>query len=66
MVDPGELVSLTLQREFSEEALNSLQACPNEREKLRQRIAQLFSSEGFQVRDMFLGKEQERKEPIML
>ncbi|XP_072549252.1 ADP-ribose pyrophosphatase, mitochondrial isoform X2 [Salminus brasiliensis] len=49
MVDPGELVSLTLQREFSEEALNSLQASPQEREKIRERIAQLFKSPGFQV-----------------
>ncbi|KAM6957258.1 ADP-ribose pyrophosphatase, mitochondrial [Aplochiton taeniatus] len=49
MVDPGELVSLTLQREFSEEALNSLVALPADKEKINQRIAQLFNSPGFQV-----------------
>ncbi|KAL6476718.1 hypothetical protein MHYP_G00152170 [Metynnis hypsauchen] len=49
MVDPGELVSLTLQREFSEEAMNSLQASPQEREKIHERITQLFSAPGFQV-----------------
>lgn len=50
MVDPGELVSLTLQREFTEEALNSLQASPQERKELHERISKLFSSPGFQVR----------------
>lgn len=49
MVDPGELVSLTLQREFTEEALNSLQASPQERKELYERISKLFSSSGFQV-----------------
>lgn len=49
MVDPGELVSLTLQREFSEEALNSLDAPPEERERIHQHITRLFSSPGLQV-----------------
>ncbi|KAM9780136.1 ADP-ribose pyrophosphatase, mitochondrial, partial [Neosynchiropus ocellatus] len=49
MVDPGEKVSLTLQREFSEEALNSLQVSPAEREKINERIRNLFKSSGFQV-----------------
>ncbi|KAM4634652.1 ADP-ribose pyrophosphatase, mitochondrial [Polymixia lowei] len=49
MVDPGEVVSLTLQREFSEEALNSLAATPSERAKLQEHITKLFSSQGFQV-----------------
>uniref|UniRef100_UPI003AAF8267 ADP-ribose pyrophosphatase, mitochondrial isoform X1 n=1 Tax=Centroberyx gerrardi TaxID=166262 RepID=UPI003AAF8267 len=49
MVDPGELVSLTLQREFSEEALNSLAAAPAERAKILERINKLFKSPGFQV-----------------
>ncbi|XP_054615235.1 ADP-ribose pyrophosphatase, mitochondrial isoform X2 [Dunckerocampus dactyliophorus] len=49
MVDPGEQVSLTLQREFSEEALNSLAVPPSEREKILARISQLFKSAGFQV-----------------
>ncbi|XP_018619955.1 ADP-ribose pyrophosphatase, mitochondrial isoform X2 [Scleropages formosus] len=49
MVDPGERVSLTLQREFSEEALNLLAVNPEERAWLRDRIASLFASPGFQV-----------------
>ncbi|XP_030649806.1 ADP-ribose pyrophosphatase, mitochondrial [Chanos chanos] len=49
MVDPGELVSLTLQREFSEEALNSLEASPQEKEKILERITKLFNSSGLQV-----------------
>lgn len=49
MVDPGEQVSLTLQREFSEEALNSLAVSPSEREKIHGRITKLFKSVGFQV-----------------
>lgn len=54
MVDPGELLSLSLQREFSEEALNSLEASPQERKKIYERISKLFSSPGFQVRnDLF-------------
>ncbi|XP_031417539.1 ADP-ribose pyrophosphatase, mitochondrial isoform X1 [Clupea harengus] len=47
MVDPGERVSLTLQREFSEEALNSLETA--NRAELHQRITQLFNSPGLQV-----------------
>ncbi|XP_040927694.1 ADP-ribose pyrophosphatase, mitochondrial isoform X2 [Betta splendens] len=49
MVDPGEQVSLTLQREFSEEALNSLSASPSEKEEILKRIIKLFKSSGFQV-----------------
>uniref|UniRef100_A0AAQ5XHD6 ADP-ribose pyrophosphatase, mitochondrial n=1 Tax=Amphiprion ocellaris TaxID=80972 RepID=A0AAQ5XHD6_AMPOC len=49
MVDPGEQVSLTLQREFSEEALNSLSVVPAERAKIHERINKLFKSPGFQV-----------------
>ncbi|XP_062875070.1 ADP-ribose pyrophosphatase, mitochondrial [Trichomycterus rosablanca] len=49
MVDPGELVSLTLQREFSEEAMNSLQASPQEQKRIHERITQLFSTSGVQV-----------------
>uniref|UniRef100_A0A3Q1GM62 ADP-ribose pyrophosphatase, mitochondrial n=1 Tax=Acanthochromis polyacanthus TaxID=80966 RepID=A0A3Q1GM62_9TELE len=49
MVDPGEQVSLTLQREFSEEALNSLSVTPAERAKIHERINKLFKSPGFQV-----------------
>lgn len=49
MVDPGERVSQALQREFSEEALNSLQASPIEKEKIQKRITELFNSDGLQV-----------------
>ncbi|XP_057202193.1 ADP-ribose pyrophosphatase, mitochondrial [Triplophysa rosa] len=49
MVDPGERVSQTLQREFSEEALNTLQASPSEKEKIQKRITELFDSDGLQV-----------------
>uniref|UniRef100_H3D1Z6 ADP-ribose pyrophosphatase, mitochondrial n=1 Tax=Tetraodon nigroviridis TaxID=99883 RepID=H3D1Z6_TETNG len=49
MVDPGEQVSLTLQREFSEEALNSLAVSAAERAKIHERIKKLFNSTGFQV-----------------
>lgn len=50
MVDAGEQVSLTLQREFSEEALNSLTVPAPERAKINERIGKLFKSAGFQVR----------------
>ncbi|KAK7167570.1 hypothetical protein R3I94_001839 [Phoxinus phoxinus] len=49
MVDPGERISQTLQREFSEEAMNSLQASASVTENIQKRITKLFSSEGLQV-----------------
>ncbi|XP_069005860.1 ADP-ribose pyrophosphatase, mitochondrial isoform X1 [Embiotoca jacksoni] len=49
MVDLGEKVSLTLQREFSEEALNSLTVVASERAKIHERITKLFKLPGFQV-----------------
>lgn len=49
MVDPGEQVSLALQREFSEEALNSLAIPESEKAQLHDRITKLFNSDGFQV-----------------
>ncbi|XP_043956852.1 ADP-ribose pyrophosphatase, mitochondrial [Gambusia affinis] len=49
MVDPGEQVSLTLQREFSEEALNSLSLKQSEKEDIHKRIQKFFGSAGFQV-----------------
>uniref|UniRef100_A0A8C6TR41 ADP-ribose pyrophosphatase, mitochondrial n=1 Tax=Neogobius melanostomus TaxID=47308 RepID=A0A8C6TR41_9GOBI len=49
MVDPGEQVSLTLQREFSEEALNSLMIPTANKAKLHDRITKLFNSPGFEV-----------------
>lgn len=41
MVDPGEKISKTLQREFGEEALNTLELSPDER------VAQLKKLEEF-------------------
>nr|XP_046270307.1 ADP-ribose pyrophosphatase, mitochondrial [Scatophagus argus] len=49
MVDPGEQVSLTLQREFSEEALNSLAIPQSEKARIHECITKLFKSPGFQV-----------------
>ena len=43
MVDPGECVSLTLAREFSEEALNSLQLSEDERKRLEAAVTAAFS-----------------------
>lgn len=45
-------MSQTLQREFSEEALNSLKASPEERKDLQERILKLFTSPAFQVRTL--------------
>ncbi|XP_033827748.1 ADP-ribose pyrophosphatase, mitochondrial [Periophthalmus magnuspinnatus] len=49
MVDPGEQISLTLQREFSEEALNSLAMSASDKTKLHARITNLFKSPGIEV-----------------
>lgn len=43
MVDVGEKVSITLKREFMEEARNSLELSPEEREALSQTLSELFS-----------------------
>ena len=43
MVDAGENVSVTLKREFSEEALNALEATPEERKRIETSITDLFS-----------------------
>ncbi|GAB1607934.1 ADP-ribose pyrophosphatase, mitochondrial-like isoform X1, partial [Argonauta hians] len=44
MVDAGELVSATLQREFSEEALNSFNMSPEQRSKLRSCLDVFFKN----------------------
>lgn len=49
MVDPGEQVSLTLQREFSEEALNTLSMSAADKAKLHDRIVKLFKAPGLEV-----------------
>ncbi len=42
MVDAGENISVTLKREFSEEALNALEATEEERKRIEASIADLF------------------------
>ena len=44
MVDPGELVSVTLRREFGEEAMNSLEASPEDSSVIEKKIEALFKS----------------------
>ncbi|KYO38064.1 ADP-ribose pyrophosphatase, mitochondrial isoform A [Alligator mississippiensis] len=45
MVDPGEKISATLKREFSEEALNSLQKSAAEIKELEQQLDKLFNQQ---------------------
>ncbi|XP_043567778.1 ADP-ribose pyrophosphatase, mitochondrial-like isoform X1 [Chiloscyllium plagiosum] len=45
MVDDGELVSVTLKREFGEEALDSLAASTSEKNRLRRLFQSIFSKE---------------------
>jgi len=44
MIDPGELVSETLKREFGEEAMNSIEANGSQKEKLKSQVAELFKN----------------------
>ena len=53
MVDAGENVSVTLKREFSEEALNALEASPEERKRIETSITDLFSK-GTEVKILML------------
>ncbi|CAK8686446.1 unnamed protein product [Clavelina lepadiformis] len=46
MVDAEETVSLTLKREFGEEALNTLEAPQEEKKKLESLLSDLFEKEG--------------------
>ncbi|XP_064456636.1 ADP-ribose pyrophosphatase, mitochondrial-like isoform X2 [Ornithodoros turicata] len=48
MVDPGELASSTLRREFCEESLNSLSLTAQQRQELEQSLTQFFTN-GTQV-----------------
>ncbi|XP_041349760.1 ADP-ribose pyrophosphatase, mitochondrial-like isoform X2 [Gigantopelta aegis] len=43
MVDPGESVTVTIRREFSEEALNKLEASSTEKKKIETAVNALFS-----------------------
>ena len=56
-MDPGDTVSRTLQKEFGEEAMNSLEASPGEKRKIDKQINDFFK-EGHRVRD---GRKRERK-----
>lgn len=49
MVDAGETVSVTLKREFGEEALNSIDIPDKERKSTEKEIAALFKH-GYEVR----------------
>lgn len=42
MVEPGDTVSLTLKKEFGEEALNSLEASEAEKEEIQRKLNELF------------------------
>lgn len=44
MVDPGEVVTATLKREFLEEAMNSLEMSPNEKLNIESHIDMFFKS----------------------
>ena len=43
-MDPGEFVSVTLKREFGEEALNSLELSEQEKHEMEKTIATLFQN----------------------
>uniref|UniRef100_A0A8D0H2A8 ADP-ribose pyrophosphatase, mitochondrial n=1 Tax=Sphenodon punctatus TaxID=8508 RepID=A0A8D0H2A8_SPHPU len=49
MVDPGEKISAALKREFSEEAMNSLQKSGAETEQMEKQLSRLFSQDHFVV-----------------
>lgn len=49
MVDPGEEVSATLKREFSEEAMASLDATESELENIRYEVNKAFREGGHEV-----------------
>ena len=42
MVEPGDTVSATLKKEFGEEAMNSLEATPEEKKKIEEQVNELF------------------------
>ncbi len=44
MVDPGEKVSVTLKREFMEEALNSEELSEAKRNELHEKLKELFDN----------------------
>ena len=58
MVDPGDTVSRTLRKEFGEEAMNTLEASPEEKQQIETQINELFKG-GHKVR--VRERERERK-----
>ncbi len=44
MVDPGELVTVTLRREFAEEALNALELDENQKRIINKHVERLFQN----------------------
>ncbi len=48
MVDPGDTVSITLKKEFGEEAMNSLEATDEEKKQIKSKIDEMFKN-GVQV-----------------
>ena len=49
-MEPGDTVSRTLKKEFGEEAMNSLEASPEEKKHIEQQINELFKG-GDRVRE---------------
>lgn len=56
MVDANETVSVTLKREFGEEALNSLEMSNEKKIDLERKIAEIFSN-GVEVTSLYLFKQ---------
>jgi hypothetical protein len=52
MVDPGEMVSITLKREFGEEAMNMLECCEAEKDKIEEKLHTFFKG-GREVGELF-------------
>ena len=48
MVEPGDTVSLTLKKEFSEEAMNILEASDEQKKTIKSKIDEMFKN-GVQV-----------------
>ena len=44
MVDPGELITTTLKREFAEEPLNALEVDTEQRRVIQQAVDQVFQN----------------------
>ena len=54
MVDPGEVITTTIRREFGEETLNTLNASPEEKKTIEKNIDDLFCT-GKEVRKGSMG-----------